>query len=733
MELRENFFIRKENETGVILNEVQKRAVLQTKGPLLLLASPGTGKTTTMIMRIGYLIEEQGIEPGRIKAVTFSRVSAYDMEERFKRFFPELPAVSFSTIHSFANEVMRDYFRKTRTTYKIIEGDLDEESGQNAIDSAQLSLHKKNILRQLFKSIVGENITDDQLDELNTYISFIKNKMFPSDRWAQVKTNVPQAERILHEYEAFKKSGHDRLIDFDDMLVLGNEALNKDEELLRKYQQRFDYILTDESQDTSLIQHAIIEKLARVHENICVVADDDQSIYSWRGAEPSYLLNFKQVYPNAVILFMEQNYRSTEDIVNVTNQFIKRNKNRYDKNMFTKNESYKPIKIRSFADDLFQTKYLVQEVRKLENPSQVAILYRNNSSSIALMNEFDFAGIPFYMKDADNRFFNHWVVKDILNFMRMTFTDKRVDILEKIHLKLNGYISKQQMAEVKQINNNESVFDNLLNHVQLQDYQYKQLIASKETFLQMRGMPPLQAIHVIRERLGYEKALEKICDRLGFRKEYLIGILNTLEEIARPLGTMEEFARRLKYLESVLKNAKLRKGQNVVTFSTFHSAKGLEFERVYMIDLVEGILPSSNDYANEALMEEATRLFYVGMTRAKKHLELIVYREKDGMETAESQFVAMVRNMMYPPKVIPEKEEPRPKANIRNAHLSYNSNAIKSTAQLKVGEFIVHRVFGHGEILQIEDDVIVIKFSREAKRLSIKICLDMGILKTVTS
>lgn len=342
-------------------------------------------------------------------------------------------------------------------------------------------------------------MTDDQMEELTTYISYIKNKMIPADKWSSVRVDVPEAERILREYESLKRTGYDGLlVDFDDMLVLGNEALREDTELLRRYQERFRYVLTDESQDTSQVQHAIIEKLVREHGNLCVVADDDQSIYSWRGAEPAYLLNFKQVYPDAATLFMEQNYRSSQDIVAVANQFIKRNKNRYDKNMFTRNPPVKPIKIRSFSDYRDQSKYLVREIQRCENLSEVAVLYRNNSSSIALMNQFDRAGIPFYMKDADQRFFSHWVVEDVLNFMRMTFTDKRADILEKIHLKLNGYISKQQMAALKRIDNNESVFDNLLRHVPLQDYQVKPLLESKETFQQMSGMPPRPAIRVIR-------------------------------------------------------------------------------------------------------------------------------------------------------------------------------------------------------------------------------------------
>src|SRR5690606_25358112 len=184
-------------------------------------------------------------------------------------------------------------------------------------------------------------------------------------------------------------------------------------------------------------------------------------------------------------------YRSSSNIVEVANQFIKRNKARYDKNMFTENPPDRPIVIKSFANYTSQTKYLVQDIQTLPNLADVAVLYRNHASAIALMNALDRAGIPFYMKDSDTRFFSHWVVEDILNFMRMTYTDKRPDILEKIHLKMNGYISKKQMAELLTIRNQESVFDNLINHVQLQDYQVKQLQEGKEKFQQMKGKPPL--------------------------------------------------------------------------------------------------------------------------------------------------------------------------------------------------------------------------------------------------
>ncbi|WP_354019456.1 ATP-dependent helicase [Fictibacillus halophilus] len=712
------------NDLGIILNDVQKNAVMKTEGPLLLLASPGSGKTTTVIMRIGYLIMEKGIHPSRIKAVTFSKASANDMKERFAKFYPDLPSVDFSTIHSFAFEVVRNHYRNLGIPFTIIEGDHDLDEGS----AGNFQYNKKLMLRHLFKSVVGENVTEDQMEELTTYISYIKNKMIPIERWSEVSCDVPKAEEIFKHYEELKRSdSHHVLLDFDDMLTIGNDVLEKNEQVLRHYQNRYDYFLTDESQDTSLVQHSIIEKMVSTHRNLCVVADDDQSIYSWRGAEPSYLLKFKEKYSDASILFMEQNYRSSEDIVNVANSFIKRNKNRYEKNMFTQNPSQQPIEVKQLVNFKEQSKYLIRELNEVVDLKEIAILYRNNSSSIGLMNDLERAGIPFYMKDADNRFFSHWVVQDILNFMRMAFTDKRPDILEKIHLKFNGYISKQQMQALKQLNNNDSVFDNLLKHVKLQEYQVKLLKASKETFKEMKEMKPLQAIRVIRDRLGYDKAIEKISKSLGFRMDYLVGILNTLEEIATDLESLEDFAKRLKHLEFVLKTAKKKKGHDAITLSTFHSAKGLEFERVYMIDVVDGIIPSKEDRTDHQMLEEAARLFYVGMTRAKKQLTLVTYPYRDGKKVEESVFVTDVKNILDPTRMT--KSEPI-KKNVKKINgVPFNPNSIKKKEELQVGLSVTHRVFGTGEITEVSEEFISLKFQSKEKKLLISACLEMGLLE----
>ncbi|WP_020621222.1 ATP-dependent helicase [Paenibacillus daejeonensis] len=716
-------------EAGVELNAIQHQAVTTTEGPLLLLAVPGSGKTTTMIMRIGYLIQVKGASPERIKAVTFSRASAQDMKDRYGRLFPGMMPPAFSTIHSLTYEIVREHLRRLRQPFQLIEGEGKDGEGETSADG--VPLQKRAMLRELYRRLTSNVLAEDQMEEVTAYISAVKNRMLSREHWSQVKTDVPQADELLQAYETFKESGYiKRLMDYDDMLTIGEQALAEDEALLRRYQERYDYILTDESQDTSLVQHAIMARLSAKHRNLCVVGDDDQSIYSWRGAEPSYLLRFRDIYPEAQILYMEQNYRSSQEIVETAARFIERNRQRYPKRMHTANPSAEPIRIHQLGDPYEQARYVVQQVQQAENLAETAVLYRNNASSILLMHELDLAGVPFYMKDRDNRFFSHWVTQDILNFMRMTFTDRRPELLERIHLRMSGYISKHQMAVLRQIDNGESVFDNLLTHVQLKDYQPKLLEEARDTFREMKGMPPLSAIRVIRGRLGYDKALETMCKRLGYRKDFLLAMLGTLEEIAGTQETMEAFAARLQHLQSALGASRARRGGQAVTLSTFHSAKGLEFERVYMVDLIEGVVPSSADRESEDLMEEAARLFYVGMTRAKRHLELLLYRRNEETKTEESGFVSRVRGIQNPQAEVPGggvrvsgrsgKTEELPPIGPRT---------ITDGSELSVGMELKHRLIGRGEVTSLEGDTVEITFSSGPRKLSVQICLEKRLLE----
>ncbi len=717
----DTFFKEKYEEMGIRLNEVQQRAVMATEGPLLLLACPGSGKTTTMIMRIGYLIERKNVSPNRIKAITFSRASAADMQVRFESFFPHLPKVDFSTIHSLAFMITRTYLEKIGKRYELIEGKQHPQFSKQAI------------LKRLYKEVLKEDCTEDELATLSTFISGLKNRFIPKENWEEVAQPFRQAGVIAKKYEQVKTKQADFLyVDFDDMLVIAEEALRIDDALADHFRERYDYLMTDESQDTSLVQHKIVEHLVAYHGNLCVVADDDQSIYTWRGADPTYLLQFQQVYPDAQILKMEQNYRSSKDIVETSAHFIQRNVARYPKEMFTENKKEKPIEIRQLPTRKDQLDFVMYELLNTERLSETAILFRNNASSTLYVSELHRRGIPFYMKDADDRFFNHWVIEDILNFMRLSFNLERKDIFAKIVMKMDLYVSRKMVTKFEQSSQNGNVFDVFLNANVLNRRQVKKLKDYQKGYEVLPDMRPMRVIQLIRHDLGYEASIKNRAEKFGYRFDHLTEILDTLESIAMPLRTMIEFAERLKQLGEAVQQAKFDPQENAVTLSTLHSAKGLEFEQVFMIDLQKGIIPSDEDEEDGHLLEEARRLFYVGMTRAKKRLALLSYAEDDGKKKAPSRFIGEVRYVQANGKVQQESKRHVQKApKMKKASIPLNPNGIQQIQELKIGHTVLHRVFGKGTIASLEDMKLVIQFEKQQKEFDVRFILENRLLEHV--
>lgn len=714
----EDFFQKKYQTYGIQLNDVQKQAVVKVNGPLLLLASPGSGKTTTIIMRIGYMIEELGIHPSRIKAVTFSKASAKDMQERFYQWFPNLEPVDFSTIHSLAFQIVREYFKTNGVSFGIIE---DGGSGQ--------FVSKKHVLRQLFEQFNKTQITEDQLDELVTYISYVKNRMIPEAEWQLKQYKVPKKVEIFKAYEQYKQSGTSQmLIDFDDMLIIAHDVLKNDPLVLSRYQKRYDYVLTDESQDTSLIQHAIIEQLVAAHQNLCVVADEDQSIYSWRGADPQYLLDFKKVYPTGEVLMMTQNYRSSKNIVQAANAFIKQNKNRYDKQMETPNPLQDDIQFVELSNYLFQPNFVATKAKENFQLKTIAILYRNNFSAIPIMDEFDREGIPFVMKDSTIKFFSHWVVEDVLNFMRFSYNICHVQLFEKIARKMQAYITKKQLEALIQHNGDADVFTKLLTLPELKEYQKDILRKFRKTFASINFdvTPPSEMLELIRNDFGYERVLKKMSEQFGFNETSLFDVLNVLQMIAERTATMRDFANRLKQLEYLAKNSYERK-PNAVTFSTLHSAKGLEFDEVFIIDTMDGILPVVNMKEDPTAYEEEVRLFYVGMTRAKQNLTIVSYKKRGKMDVTSSIFIPQLKRIVQPAtKTSPQK--------IRKTH-PLSERTIQTAEDLSIGETVEHVALGLGEITDINGDSIEILFEKghKRKKFVLDICLQHGYLQYVNT
>lgn len=717
-----DFFNKYEQQTGIQLNDVQKQAIQFGNGPLLLLATPGSGKTTTLVMRIGYLVEVKGIPPEKVIALTFSKAQAIDLEKRFRGIFPTYQSVTFSTIHRLAFQVVRHYYAKNNISFQLIEGRVEPAY-----------LHKRMIIRNLFEQIHSEKMTEDQVEEFSSYVSYVKNKRLKDDELQRVETNIPKATELYLQYEQFKQSHLGKqLLDFDDMLTKAHDILQNDPLLRESYRNQFDYVLVDESQDTSLIQYALIEKLSERHNNLCIVADDDQSIYSWRAAEPAYLLNLKDRYPEVKILKMEENYRSSKEIVETANQFIKRNKKRYQKEMFTSNGSVEQIKQTLLYDYKDQTKYVLDEVKKQIRFKDGAILFRNNFSAIPFVDALTREGIPFVMQGHDERFFSHWIVNDILDILRLSYDPSRVDILSRIYTKFSVFIDKRALENLQRSSNGESVFIQLAENT-TKDYEKKAFYNIDKYLKELKELPPVQAIRKIRYELGYYDHLQKVSQRLGFNFEALLERLFTLEVLAESEDTIVSFANRLHELERIIHESQMNKSEDAITLMTMHRSKGMEFIHVYMVDLVEGIIPAKTD-ETESLMEEAVRLFYVGMTRAKMHLHLFAYRQKFNRDTKESRFFKDIYKIMHSKEGlvlnnIPVVGEPKRKSRSNSVKDNPKSpDAIQERTELKVGLAIRHYVFGRGIISQVTEDLMLVQFERSEKQLHIDLSLEKGVL-----
>lgn len=617
------------------LSVEQNNAINHIYGPALILAVPGAGKTTVLVHRTHNLITNHNISPNRILSITFSRASAIDMKNRFNSIFPNLSnyPIHFSTIHSFCFSLIREYAYINKINYKLIEDEKNQ-------------LNKYNMLKKIYFDKNRNYITEEKLDSLLNSIGYIKNMMLSVDDFLRSnKTEVENFKEIYLEYENYKRGNF--LLDFDDMLSISLEILRSNKYLLEKYRNKYDFIQVDEGQDTSKVQMEIIKLMAFPQNNIVIVADDDQSIYGFRGAYPRGLLDFNKLYKNGKIFFMEENYRSSKNIVSICNRFIKSNTLRYEKNIFTLNPHIEPINIVKVKSIKEQYQYIIEEL-KGKDLSQCCILYRNNLSSIGIIESLETNNIPFFMRDKKLRFFNHWIIKDILSLMYFAQDNSRMDLYENLYYKIKGYISKKQINFAKTLNSSTSVFDRIMEYPGINDYYKRTLRELKLDFKKISNLRPKEAILYIEDSLEYDIYLKENSIKFGYSYDQLSSMLFYLKMIADKCSDLKDLIGRLKYIQYLCQNSK--DNMDTITLSTIHSAKGLEFERVYIIDLVDGDFPSSSSIdsfkkGEIEILEEERRLFYVGMSRAKKHLSLITMNSINAKKVEPSRFLTELKNI----------------------------------------------------------------------------------------
>ena len=683
------------NNFNIKYTKEQEKAVVHKEGNLLLLAAPGSGKTTVVVGRIGNLIHNN-VNPESILALTFSKASAIDMDKRYTNLFGSMNMGKprFSTIHSFANTILNEYAVKNNIGFTFI----DEEKG---------SLNKHKLIKQCCFNLNKEYVQEDKLEDIIKNIGYVKNMMLSEKEIKNLKTGIKDFYNIYIAYESIKKEN--KYIDYDDMLTYAFNILKKDKTILKKYRERYKYIICDEAQDTSRIQHGIIWLLAKGKNNVFFVADDDQSIYGFRGSYPSMLKKFGSIYEKSSILYMERNFRSSEKIVTLTNKFIKANKERYDKNIYTKNPLGEDVKVQTFEKEEESLDYIINNISENKNDS-IGILYRNNISAIPLVNKLVNFNMPFYIRDNKMGFFKHWILSDIKYFFNLSNNENDIEALEKIYFKTNSYISKNMIEYLKKnYNKDESVFTILLRYPLIEDYNRRSIINFMNSIKSLKNKKPYIALDYIENEMMYLDYLNKSYSKEDSYKN-LNEIFDILKTLSRDLESIQELFQTIEYIKSKIAESSFNKNKSNITLSTIHSSKGLEYDKVYIIDAIEGIIPSYESIeeekkGNSKLMEEERRLFYVAMTRAKNFLAIVSTKKKNDKRLSKSRFILEVNNILNPSE--------------------------KNTVDygIKIGDNVIHKAFGSGVVLNIEDDSIEINFSKLGiKKLLLSVCINGGIL-----
>lgn len=591
------------------LTESQTMAADHREGPCLVLAVPGAGKTTVLIERIRRLTAS-GVSPSSIASITFSRRQAKDMRARYEKLYGPAPELTFSTIHAFCYRILLQDAAARHETLHLIES------------SEEYS--KKRVVAEILRQRSGRSATDDELEDFFRIDGFIKNSLTDYAGFRK-KTgeSFPHFEEVSREYSRFKRERS--LIDFDDMLIHTLDIFRRRPEILEALRRRFTYLQVDEAQDTSAVQMEILRQMAAPRNNLFLVADDDQAIYGFRGADPGELLLFPKRYPDCKIITMQDNHRSGKHIVRMSGQLIQNNRQRFDKVPQTDEDDDNRIEVLFSKSAEAQYRRILRDLPGDLERGDCAILFRNNISAVGLIDSLSRAGIPFRNDSPLPDFYRHPVLYDVLAILEFAVHPTDLEPFSRIYYKLGCYLKKDFIREAAAGNPYEDVLDRIADCPGAQNTFYREKLEHlRREFRLIRNSSLPDAIERIDRWLGYgdyldEKARDDHRSSGSDRR-----VLETIRSISKGLSSPDSLAARIEELKRAHRGSEDAR----LTISTIHGAKGLEFDTVWVIDLIQNEFPSAHslEYAAEGkghLLEEERRLFYVAMTRAKTKLRLI--------------------------------------------------------------------------------------------------------------
>lgn len=685
------------------LNEAQRRAVEHGDGPLLLLAGAGSGKTKTLTHRIAYLVSEKNIPTAGIMAVTFTNKAAREMRERLAKLLNDrsddrsfMPWMG--TFHSICVRMLRYDGEKVGIPRNFV-----------ILDEADRNSFIKQVMKEL--GVSEKNYTPRSVSGA---ISSAKNEGIGPSEYSETATLPLQkiVADVYPRYENMKKNA--KSLDFDDLLIETVKMLSSNQELLANWRRRFRYILVDEYQDTNKIQYRLIKLLCGDQENICVVGDDWQSIYSWRGADFTNILNFERDFPGATVIKLEKNYRSTKPILDAAHNVITKNKQRSDKKLMTDQAGGKPVQIIHVASETHEAESIVSRVKMatdmhLRTLNDFVVLYRTNAQSRALEEAFMRYSVPYKMVGG-TRFYDRSEVKDILSYLRLIYQPSdRASFMRIVNMPTRGLgaVSVQRFVDWS-----EAAGMNFIEAAISSDLVPK-LTPKARDALRSLG-ENLRSLSEQQAELPLSKLIEKTIRKFKYL-EYLDDgsvraedrQLNVKELVSdaeqRPDADLQTYLEEVALVSSQDESAT----QPAVTLMTLHAAKGLEFPVVFMAGMEEGLFPQARALYDAGELEEERRLCYVGMTRAREELYLL---------TAESRLVFGNRQFYPPSRFLDDMEiaEVAPKEAILPSTGFTSSEprvVFDEDSGILPGTKVKHQLFGVGTVLAINGSVLRISFS----------------------
>ena len=685
------------------LNDRQKEAVVNTDGPMLILAGAGSGKTKVLTTKVAYLIEEKNIDPNNILAITFTNKAAKEMKERiFKLEGNSAFYIQISTFHSFGLKILKENCEL-----------LGYEKNFTILDSDDsLSIIKK-IMKEL-------NIDANKYNPkaIKNVISNNKNEIIDPEKYS-LYVNTDFDEIALEVYRKYEKSLKiNNAVDVDDVLILPLKLFNNNPGVLQKYQEKYKYVFIDEYQDTNEPQYILSKMISAKYKNITVVGDADQAIFTWRGANYKNILNFEKDYKDAKVVLLEENYRSTKTILNAANNVIKNNKVRKEKNLWTQNEEGSKITYYKAFDEKDESNYVVNEIKKLMekgvNPKDICVLYRANAQSRTVEEAFLTSNISYNIVGS-YAFYNRKEIKDLIAYLKLIYNNKDdVSLLRVINYPKRGIGNKAiENLAIKSNVLDKSLYEVIDSGKELDFKNMIEEIKKEESHLTLTEL-----IDMVLDKSGMKKSLE---DEKSIEADIRLENLEEFKSIAKAMEinegivSLEELLDKLALVSDV--SEQKNDNEDKVTLMTMHAVKGLEYDYVFIVGVEEGLFPHSNSLESNDELEEERRLCYVAITRAKKKLYLINARSRilygKVSSNVPSRFINEISDEYI--ETIGKKED----INVFKPKIDKNK-MMNEDNDLHPGDMVNHDKYGFGVVVTIDGSIATISFKRDGLKKLMK-------------